>query len=295
MVGILLMIVLVATAIMHSVDRNAYGNELWQINLQSQIEGMQQTLEHAGDLPEVAIKNLENSIKISQYRIDHDLNPNEKTLWSWVQNLSGVGFVLTILTIIVAADMVAAEFVWGTIKMLLIRPASRTKILFSKYVSTLLFSLFLLLFLFVTSFIIGGILEGFGGIGQPDLYVGSDGAVHERTMLVKVMQTYGFLMVQLIIYVTLAFMISSAFRSASMAIAFSLGLMLLGSSLVQLLSHYSWAKYILFANTDLQVYFEGMPFQEGMTLGFSVAVLVGYFLLFHLISLLMFTKRDVAT
>ncbi|MFD2875395.1 ABC transporter permease [Paenibacillus rhizoplanae] len=40
-----------------------------------------------------------------------------------------------------AADSVAGEFTWGTIKLLLIRPWSRSKILLSKYISLVIFSL----------------------------------------------------------------------------------------------------------------------------------------------------------
>lgn len=294
MVGVLLGLIIFVAAIMHSVDRHHAGETEWRTSLEQQVSSMRETVQ-SGALPEGVGAELEQQIKLNEYRLEHGINPYQNTLWDWVQTLSSVGFVLTILTIVIAADMVAAEFTWGTIKMLLIRPASRMKILFSKYVATLLFALFLLMVLFLGSLAIGGIIEGFGGIGQPDLYIGSDGQVHERVMLVKVFQTYGFLMVQLVMFVTLAFMISSAFRSSSMAIAFSLGLLLLGSTIVQLLSSYSWAKYILFANTDLQMYLEGRPFQEGMTMSFSIGILLAYFVLFHLISLLMFTKRDVAT
>lgn len=293
--GILLAIMLTATAIMHSMDRSHLNENKWRENVQQEVNSLRATLEQPEHIPQFALKQIEETLKMQQYRLDHDLNPSVKTLWDWVQSLSNIGFVLIIFTIVIAADMVAAEFTWGTIKMLLIRPASRSTILFSKYIATLLFSLILLLILFVGSLAIGGVLEGLSGIGQPDLYIGADGEVHERIMLVKVFQTYGFMMVELLMYVTLAFMISSAFRSSSMAIAFSLGLLLLGNTIIQLLSQYSWAKYILFANTNLQQYTDGRVFQEGMTLTFSIGVLLGYFILFHLISLILFTKRDVAT
>lgn len=58
-------------------------------------------------------------------------------------------FLNTIFTALVAADSVAGEFTWGTIKLLLIRPWSRSKILLSKYISMVLFSLFSTLLLIV--------------------------------------------------------------------------------------------------------------------------------------------------
>ncbi|MBE3554796.1 MAG: ABC transporter permease, partial [Thermicanus sp.] len=68
-----------------------------------------------------------------------------------------------------------------------------------------------------------------------------------------------------------------------------------GSTIVAALSRYGWVKYILFANTDLRQYFDGTPLVEGMTLSFSITVLLAYFLIFNLLSWILFMKRDVAS
>jgi ABC-2 type transport system permease protein len=70
--------------------------------------------------------------------------------------------------------------------------------------------------------------------------------------------------------------------------------MLIGEVLVEVLSKYSWVKYVLFANLDLRLYFDGTPLVEGMTLGFSITVLSVYFLLFNFASFLFFSRRDIA-
>jgi ABC-2 type transport system permease protein len=94
---------------------------------------------------------------------------------------------------------------------------------------------------------------------------------------------------------TMAFMISAAFRNSSLAIGLSLFLLFMGGQVTRLISmKYEWAKYILFANTDLLQYFEGSPMVEGMTLGFSVTILIVYFLLFQAVAFYVFKKRDVA-
>lgn len=247
----------------------------------------------SNDAPDSYVKYTKERIMELEYALANNINPYEQTLWSTMDELAIVIGLVTVLTIVVAGDMIAAEFSWGTIKLLLIRPATRTKILVNKYISTLLFSFVLLIVMFIVSFILGAVTEGLTGISQVDLYI-KDGAVHERAMVVKVLQTYGFQVVSLIMYVTLAFMISSAFRSSTMAIAFSLGLMLIGNTIVGILSGYSWIKYVLFANIDLSQYFIGTPLRPDMTLGFSIMILAAYFIVFHLISWLIFIKRDVA-
>jgi ABC-2 type transport system permease protein len=292
---ILISALILATVLMkYFGGSDSAGQTDWRQQVQQSIQYTKQDLaEFSKDAPASYIKLQEERIMELEYALANNINPYEQTLWSTMDELAMVIGLVTVLTIVVAADMIAAEFSWGTIKLLLIRPATRTKILVNKYIATLLFSLVLLIVMFIASFILGAVTEGLTGISQVDLYV-KDGAVHERAMVVKVLQTYGFQIVSLIMYVTLSFMISSAFRSSTMAIAFSLGLMLIGNTIVGLLSGYSWIKYVLFANIDLSQYFIGTPLRPDMTLGFSLMILAAYFIVFHLISWLLFIKRDVA-
>jgi ABC-2 type transport system permease protein len=203
-----------------------------------------------------------------------------RTLWEGV-SVAGANliFLCTIFTVIIAADSVAGEFSSGTIKLLLIRPASRSKILMSKYVATLLFAIALILILFISAFLISGILEGFGHLGD-----GTAG---------HVLAIYGSSGIEMLLIVTLAFMLSTVFRSSSLSIGVALGLLFIGPLLVGLIAKYAWAKYYLFSNT-LSQYVNDSPMIEGLTLQFSIGILLVYFLVFNLLSWVIFVKRDVA-
>jgi len=90
-------------------------------------------------------------------------------------------------------------------------------------------------------------------------------------------------------------MISAVFRNSSLAIGLSLFLLFTGGQFTALLAmKFDWAKYVLFANTDLMQYFEGTPLVEGMTIPFSIIMLVLYFALFQFLTFYVFKKRDVA-
>jgi len=193
--------------------------------------------------------------------------------------------IVTIFTVIIAGDIVASEFTWGTIKLLLIRPASRGKILCAKYISVLLFILTLTVMLLIISYFTGLLIFGVGGAVSPDM------------SFPAILKTYGLKLVQIVMTATLAFMISAAFRSSSLAIGLSIFLMLSSNTIVLVLMSLkkTWVKYFLFANTDLSPYLSGgKPLLPGMSLGFSVTVLVAYWILFYAVSWLLFTKRDVA-
>jgi len=244
-----------------------------------------------GMLTDKAKQQITDAIKINDYRLEHDIPPM-KSMWSVVSEWLPVIQVATLFVVIIASDIVASEFTWGTVKLLLIRPVSRIQILFAKYAAVLIFGVLMLALTFAGSTVIGGIVHGFGGTG--DIYLSvKDGQVQEGSMGLHVLGTYMLKSVNLLMIATFAFMLSAVFRSSSLAIALSMLFLFLGQPLTMLVAKYEWAKYILFANTDLTPYLDGNSPLPGMTLGFSVAVLAVYFVLFHGVSSGVFTKRDV--
>lgn len=267
----------------------------WKTQLTEQNTQMQKSLtdiQTAGIAVEQSSAGIERIIKTNNYRIEHDLSPKIQ-VWEFVTNSAPLISVISLLTIIIAAGIVAGEFNSGTIKLLLIRPLKRWKVLLSKYLAVLFFTLVALIVLFITSFLVGGILYGFSGINQPYLAF-TNGNVTEVNMLGHIFTTYAYGCVNLLMMVTFAFMISTVFRNNTLAVGISLFLMFTGSVLVGLLSKYTWVKYILFANTNLMAYKDGTPVVEGMTLTFSLLVLAAYFIVFNVISWLGFTKRDIS-
>jgi ABC-2 type transport system permease protein len=236
----------------------------------------------------------QQQINLNSYHLEKNIRSTDGTMWDGVNGSASLMIVITIFTIIIVGDSVASEFSSGTIKLLLIRPASRFKILASKYISALLFGMLLLLILFVISVAVNGILYGFGYLDLPLISMTVEGQIVEKNMVLNLWKMYMLNGVSTVMYVTLAFMISSAFRSSTMAIGFSIGALFAGNIVMQALQRFDWSKYLIFANTDLTQYLTGRPFQEGMTLSFSIGILVVYFLVFNLISWLLFTRRDVA-
>lgn len=295
---IMIAFLVLAIALMSGIvkwDSSNDPNSDWQKNLTEQNSHMQQELQANKELSEDDRTYFTNEIKLNEYYLEQNINPNELSLWNYVDISTSLIMLATILTVIIAADMIAAEFTWGTIKLLLVGPASRTKILISKYIATLMFALLLLIITFAAAFAAGGILEGFDGTSQARITITDAGVIQESSYFVNSLEKYGFSVVSMLMYVTMAFMISSAFRSSSMAIAFSLLFMLVGNVLSALLSGYSWVKYLLFSNIDLTQYLSGAtPLRPEMTLTFSIIMLVVYYAVFQFIAWLLFTRRDVA-
>ncbi len=213
--------------------------------------------------------------------------PSSIGAWDAVDQLSFLYFLVSIFSVVVAADIVAAEFTWGTVKLLLVRPWTRTKVLLSKLLAVLLFTLAMtavyLLAIMAISFLLFPNLPS-------DVFPDSSGS------FAYIMEDLLYNYIDLLVITIFSFMVSTVFRTSGLAIGLSMFILFAGNIFTMLFhpSRYVWAKYMLFVNMDLGQYRGGQIGPAGMTLGFSAAVLTGYVLLFLLIAWFVFKKRDVA-
>ncbi|RKD73377.1 ABC-2 type transport system permease protein [Sinobaca qinghaiensis] len=262
----------------------------WRAEVQQQVEGDREAL---AEDPEAVF--LQERLTLNNYRLDNDIAPiNDATQWGFVDFVSILTMFVTLFTVIAATSSVAGEFTNGTIKLLLIRPVKRWMILLSKLIVSLFYAAGLLLLLFVTAYLAGGLFFGFQSPQLTTLYI-DNGQVVEQSMAASIWAGYGLAMVNLVMMTIFAFMIAAIFRNSSIAIGLTIFLMFAGTNVVVFLSQYDWAKYILFANTDLRMYFgTGEPLIDGMTLGFSIVILAIYFAVFAFLTFFVFSKRDVA-
>jgi ABC-2 type transport system permease protein len=292
MIG-LLVIAIIAGAILSSKLGSTPTTD-WKAEITANTKQLEMDVANP-DIPKTIKDMQKKHLAINEYRLQHDIAPIESsTLWGYTLGAADIITFITLFVVVVAAGSVASEFSWGTIKLLLIRPATRGKILLAKYISTILFALLLLVVLLITSMLIGGIVYGFAQLDVPHLAY-QNGKVTEIAMISHIISIYGLSSIQLIMMVTFAFMISSVFRSSSLAIGLAIFLMFMGVQVTFLIAQkFEWAKFILFANMDLTQYIDGVPMVEGMTMTFSVIMLIMYFVVFNALSWFVFIKRDIA-
>ncbi|MFD0714304.1 ABC transporter permease [Paenibacillus sp. GCM10027626] len=200
---------------------------------------------------------------------------------------------ITIFTVVVSADSVAGEFTSGTIKLLLIRPWSRSKILLSKYISLLLFAVVQAILLFVLTLLLNMLL--FGNDSSAGVVSEVFGVQRDIPPLAYMMLYYMYQFISLIVVVTMAFMLSTVFRSGGLAIGLSLFMLLAGNTVAGILSFlkYEWVDYLLFLHLNLTKFISEVPPGEH-SLGFSLGVLGGYYVVFIALTWYIFNKRDVA-
>lgn len=237
---------------------------------------------------------LKNNIASAPENISLSQGLNEINFWN-VLGLSTIMInVISLAIIITAGASIANEFSSGTIKFLLINPVKRSKIFLSKYVMILTLSVLLILGFYVVNVLCAGILFGFGSITAPYLYVVNE-MIHQMPGLSFILWKYLLGSVNLVVMGTLAFAISSLLRNAALAIGISVFALLGGNIIMSILGgalKFDWARFLIFANVDLNAVIEGNTMFRGMTVGFSLAVIAVHMVVFFLTAWDGFMRRE---
>lgn len=281
----------------------------WKTGLVTEISGTKQKLlefegKHQLTAEEAERKaDMEESLLLLEYRLEHDLESIPRLIS--LQDINSIDFwtvlgvstfligVVSMVIIIIAGGSIANEFSNGTIKFLLINPVSRWKIFLSKYTMILTLSVLLVMGFMCTNVLFTGALFGFGSILSPYLYV-VNGVVHELPGMLFLLWQYLIGSINLLVMGTLAFAISSMMRNAAVAIGISVFVMLGGNVVVAFLGGLGmdWARFFIFANTDLNAVMTGTTIFQEMTVGFSLAVIAVHMVVLFLTAWDGFMRRE---
>nr|WP_244525370.1 ABC transporter permease subunit [Bacillus sp. 166amftsu] len=290
MVGVMVVFIFIQFLNVKLSSQVNYGDD-WKTSLIEE-NALLQVEKESLKLPIEKMEN-EKKLLLNNYYIDSNIKPTNNAWFFTIGQSTNFLIAISILTLIIAGEIVASEFQSGTIKFLLTRTATRTQIYFSKYISTLLFGFFLIMITFLLSILFSGILLGFDGINGEYLFV-KDHVVQKTSILQALIGSLLFKIPYLIIVATLAFMISAAFKSSTFSIVFSLLVAISGFVMSISLKGFSWTKYFIFSHTDLSSFVYDNPPVEGMTFVFSILFILIHIFIMHGIAYPIFVKKDVA-
>ena len=223
---------------------------------------------------------------------------NTNSLKGILENFySQFGIFLIVVVVMIEGTIVSEEFNKGTIKLLLVKPYSRNKILMAKAITTLIMIIFIIVVTLVMQILIGGIIFGFDSLSEPVV------AYNFNTDTMEEMNIFANLGVQtltqlpmIILLATLAFAISTLFTNSTLAITISLLGFMSASIINQLAIGYDlqFMKYFVTMNWDLSIYANGaLPYMEGMNMTMSIIICVIYFLIMMIPTFIVFKKRNI--
>lgn len=205
--------------------------------------------------------------------------------------------IIVMVVVIVAGVSISEEFNKGTVKLLLVRPYSRTKILISKLIAVFITMLITTATILLLQFIIGGIVYGFGtymmNVVQFDFTTNS-------IVTLNIFAYLGLIFIcKLPIFIligTLAFALSTLFLNSPLAVALPI-LGYMGSDVINMIAisyKWDWVKYFVTPNWDLSQYlFGGTPMFSGISVEFSITICAIYFVIMLVASIVSFKKRNI--
>lgn len=270
-------------------------NPNWRQDIQAEITMLENQLTSA---PEEEKPLIQTQIDQNQEYLDKNIDPTAKTNWHFMNDVViGVSSLVTLFVVVVGSANVAAEFSDGTIKQLLIRPHRRWSILLSKYIAVIIYALLLVATLVVSGYIIGLILFGSGDFYMKIFEVTLEGrkeAIVGTQFFLKML----YYLPSLLIIMSIAFMLSTLFKSQALAVGIGIFVLFfsstLGGIILMLADKYVWAKFLIFPHLDLTVYALQERILEDITLPFSLSILALYYAIFMIITFFFFQKRDIS-
>ncbi len=238
--------------------------------------------------------SLENNIP--QVKFDNDIrNSVDRTYLMYVS-------VAIILCIIIGGGIVSSEYSTGTVRLLMIRPVSRWKILFSKLVSVFIIGYGVLLTTVILNIISSGIVNGFGGLATKVISFSGESIV-QQSFVISIIPKLLFSSISLIFIIALVFAISTIIKNTALAVGLTT-VAYLGSSVATMIMAslgMRWVGKTILPYMNLSTFITNSQYTEMFKSEYSIVLsstmgaiqLIVFATILIIASFLVFQKRDV--
>ncbi len=272
--------------------------------------------QHQSDIAQTRLSLLSDS-----YRLTHGVRPlpsGSQDPYSMVMEFTdfSASVFLPLLAVILAADFISGESTSGTIKLLLVRPVPRWKVLLGKWLVACLATALLTAGLLAVVWLIGCLQYGTHGAWQPQVvglsyqfqhFMANDGSstnvvipllahAHVLPMWAYVLASAGLEVVAMMVVATIALLCSTLFKSAMASTAAALGAVVIGFVVSQFL-HGSRVVPLLFpTHMNLASDWAGQTAQSlelSVSLGSGLCTLAVWGVLSLVGAFVCFVRKDV--
>lgn len=272
---------------------NSRGDSVWKQNEETYAEYV------ANMQRQIDALNL--TIIVAQESIDSD-RPDMKyvTNGSRARTVDFLQYslIVSLFGVLLGGWLIASEYQQGTIRLLMIRPKTRTKILMSKFTAALIVWLGVYLVGSLLNMVMNGICFGFQDFTFPNYSVAG-----ETGFFLYFVPKLLACVLPILFSFTLAFLLSVVVKNTAVAIAVPV-VFFIGSFIMMNLYIYSeqlgWIAYTPIPYLQMATFlsrYANMQYmiQTGVNLNITMGVLIllGCSLLFTLLSIYVFKKRDI--
>ncbi len=245
-------------------------------------------------------RNVEKEYKEAKYKLDNKMYGNDKDI-SLIEMLNSSVttpiFLVIIAVIMIAGSIMADEYSKGTIKQLLLRPYTRSQILFSKFITALLVSIMFLLFYILSEVIIYGFITGYKELSLPIVMYDYN---LSKVVLISAWKYIGLYILALlpfyVILLSVAFLIGSTIGSSVVAfivafVTYFFGNIVSGFASV---TNVAALKFLPMMNWDLSAYlFGGLPTFKYCNFKLALIVDIVTIVILFVLALVLFKRKNI--
>lgn len=300
-IAFLLFVTLTDVAFYKAADRTDWRKEAEEqiINMEKDNQKIKEKMEDDSldemelEFSQGILEMQEEQIKILKLRLEKNIPEFAITPLKFVYRGMEFFWLITIFMVVFAANIMANEFNWGTIRQIFIKPVSRTVLFLAKYVSVVIISFSLCLLFFVTSILFGYLFFGGNSTSIYEVVV-NNGDVCLVNMMTSIVQRTFINIFIICILSGISLSIAAVLRSNTLPILISIGIWWCGDLVGEVVKGKSIYKYLLTSNLNLQGYLEGgaIPYESGTLIG-SIIICLLYLILILWVGRFFFVKKEV--
>ena len=238
--------------------------------------------------------SLENNIPRVQF-IDDARNSLNSTYLVYIS-------IAILLCIIIGGGIVSSEYSTGTIRLLMIRPVLRWKILLSKLIAVFIIGYGAIFLLFALNIVSSGMAHGFEGLSVPILYI-KDGVIVQGSFILSLIPKLMFASISLVFIISAVFFLSTVLRNTAVAVGITMAGYFASMPATQIAANqgFTWIDKTFLPYVNLSTYVSGnswvidMLKQCGLKLDpvFGAIYLLAISFILITIAFIVFNKRDV--
>lgn len=276
-----------------NVALNSYNEALEKINY------YEERMDNLTRKQQVEYQDLKEDLEVNKYILDNKVNYNKQNNLNYQLRtiVDDYEIFVVIIILIITSTIVAEEFTSGTIKLLLIKPYFRGKILLSKYFASIIMLCAIIIYLVLLQLLIGGYIFGFSSLELPVIvYDFNKECIVEYNVFIYMFIRIIAKLPLLVMILTISFSLGTIFNSVVTAIALPLFVYIFTSSINYLMLQYKVDvfKYLVNVNWEFNNYLFGKKVSmDGLNFSFSLGVWIIYFIGIMIFTYIDFKRKNI--
>ena len=248
----------------------------------------------------LAKKQVEKSVEEGKYKLEHKLFKDTKEYNTaqglFLEQFMSLSMFVSICIFMIAGSIVAEEFNKGTIKQLLIRPFTRSKILVSKMIATFISVVAFVVVLSTVLCVLGGLFTGtFGTLVEPIVHYNlNTGSIVVTNTITEALIHFAAILPEIIILIMFTILASTITGNTALSVILGFVVIFAPQLFSGLIDRVRVLSFLPMYNWDLtQFLFGGLATSKFLTLTKAIIVDIVTVVGLYIANILVFKKKDV--